>query len=68
MNPFSDDSFTSTTTQNPHIPNSSARAPTSNSGVVKAIVISGERIFTGHQDGKIRVWRVSSKNPSVGAA
>ncbi|GMI78519.1 JINGUBANG, ROP1 enhancer 4 [Hibiscus trionum] len=37
----------------------------SNSGLVKAIVISGEKIFTGHQDGKIRVWKVSIKNPSV---
>ncbi|CBI40979.3 unnamed protein product, partial [Vitis vinifera] len=23
------------------------------------------KIFTGHQDGKIRVWKVSAKNPSV---
>ncbi|CAN6304288.1 unnamed protein product [Urochloa humidicola] len=31
------------------------------SGLVKAIVISADgRIFTGHQDGKIRVWRRSS--------
>ncbi|EOY14648.1 hypothetical protein SCA6_008426 [Theobroma cacao] len=37
----------------------------SNSGLVKAIVISGEKIFTGHQDGKIRVWKVSPRNPSV---
>ncbi|XP_043710115.1 protein JINGUBANG-like [Telopea speciosissima] len=37
----------------------------SNSGLVKAIIISGEKIFTGHQDGKIRVWRVSSKDSSV---
>ncbi|RVW57284.1 Protein JINGUBANG [Vitis vinifera] len=37
----------------------------SNSGLVKAIIISGEKIFTGHQDGKIRVWKVSAKNPSV---
>ncbi|KAK8681589.1 hypothetical protein V6N13_053991 [Hibiscus sabdariffa] len=37
----------------------------SNSGLVKAIVISGEKIFTGHQDGKIRVWKVSIKNPSL---
>ncbi|GLT92192.1 hypothetical protein SLE2022_100430 [Rubroshorea leprosula] len=37
----------------------------SNSGLVKAIVISGEKIFTGHQDGKIRVWKVSTKNSSV---
>uniref|UniRef100_A0A7N0TPR9 Uncharacterized protein n=1 Tax=Kalanchoe fedtschenkoi TaxID=63787 RepID=A0A7N0TPR9_KALFE len=36
----------------------------SNSGLVKAIVISGEKIFSGHQDGKIRVWRVSQKNPA----
>uniref|UniRef100_A0A5B7ANA6 Uncharacterized protein n=1 Tax=Davidia involucrata TaxID=16924 RepID=A0A5B7ANA6_DAVIN len=37
----------------------------SNSGLVKAIIISGEKIFTGHQDGKVRVWKVHSKNPSV---
>lgn len=37
----------------------------SNSGLVKAIIISGEKIFTGHQDGKIRVWRVSPKNPRI---
>ena len=37
----------------------------SNSGLVKAIVISGEKIFTGHQDGKIRVWRISPKNPRI---
>ncbi|GAU47357.1 hypothetical protein TSUD_190230 [Trifolium subterraneum] len=37
----------------------------SNSGLVKAIVIAGEKILTGHQDGRIRVWRVSSKNEEV---
>ncbi|XP_028779087.1 protein JINGUBANG-like [Neltuma alba] len=37
----------------------------SNSGLVKAIIISDRKIFTGHQDGKIRVWKVSPKNPSV---
>ncbi|WOL11458.1 dynein assembly factor with WDR repeat domains 1-like [Canna indica] len=38
----------------------------STSGLVKAIVISKDhRIFTGHQDGKIRVWKVSPKNPRV---
>ncbi|KAK6115873.1 hypothetical protein DH2020_008142 [Rehmannia glutinosa] len=37
----------------------------SNSGLVKAIIISGDKIFTGHQDGKIRVWKISPKNPSV---
>ncbi|KAK6130909.1 hypothetical protein DH2020_035345 [Rehmannia glutinosa] len=30
-----------------------------------AIIISGDKIFTGHQDGKIRVWKISPKNPSV---
>ncbi|XP_004511983.1 protein JINGUBANG [Cicer arietinum] len=34
----------------------------SNSGLVKAIVIAGEKILTGHQDGRIRVWKVSGKN------
>ncbi|KAF8064723.1 hypothetical protein N665_1170s0002 [Sinapis alba] len=34
----------------------------STSGLVKAIVITGDnRIFTGHQDGKIRVWRGSKR-------
>ncbi|KAK3038177.1 hypothetical protein RJ639_029631 [Escallonia herrerae] len=37
----------------------------SNSGLVKAIIISGEKIFTGHQDGKVRVWKVHPKNPSL---
>ncbi|KAM1810537.1 hypothetical protein ACFX12_027285 [Malus domestica] len=34
----------------------------SNSGLVKTIIIAREKIFTGHQDGKIRVWKVSYKN------
>ncbi|VVA98163.1 unnamed protein product [Arabis nemorensis] len=34
----------------------------STSGLVKAIVITGDnRIFTGHQDGKIRVWKGSKR-------
>lgn len=37
----------------------------SNSGLVKAIIISGEKIFTGHQDGKVRVWKIHPKNPNV---
>nr|GFA58265.1 myosin heavy chain kinase B-like [Tanacetum cinerariifolium] len=32
----------------------------SNSELVKAIVIVGEKIFMGHQDEKIRVWKISS--------
>ncbi|KDP46192.1 hypothetical protein JCGZ_10032 [Jatropha curcas] len=37
----------------------------SNSGLVKAIVIYKDKIFTGHQDGKIRIWKTSAKDPSV---
>ncbi|KAH6791842.1 Transducin/WD40 repeat-like superfamily protein [Perilla frutescens var. hirtella] len=37
----------------------------SNSGLVKAIIIADERIFSGHQDGKIRVWKMSGKDPSI---
>ncbi|XP_047323802.1 protein JINGUBANG-like [Impatiens glandulifera] len=37
----------------------------SNSGLVKAIIISGDKIFTGHQDGKIRVWKIHPKNEKV---
>ncbi|KAG0459574.1 hypothetical protein HPP92_022702 [Vanilla planifolia] len=38
----------------------------SHSGLIKAIVIAADnRIFTGHQDGKIRIWKASLKNPQV---
>lgn len=37
----------------------------SNSGLVKAIIISGDKIFTGHQDGKVRVWISNSKGPKT---
>ncbi|XAR64089.1 [Myosin heavy-chain] kinase [Bertholletia excelsa] len=37
----------------------------SNSGLVKAIIISGDKIFSGHQDGKVRVWRVNPKTPTI---
>ncbi|KAK8965081.1 putative E3 ubiquitin-protein ligase LIN-1 [Platanthera guangdongensis] len=38
----------------------------SSSGLVKAIVIAnGDRILTGHKDGKIRVWQTSPKDPTV---
>ncbi|KAL9231616.1 hypothetical protein vseg_006818 [Gypsophila vaccaria] len=34
----------------------------SGSGLVKAIVVSGEsKVYTGHQDGKIRVWTTKGK-------
>ncbi|KAI9085888.1 hypothetical protein K1719_031965 [Acacia pycnantha] len=37
-----------------------------NSGLVKAIVIAGERIIlTDHQDRKIWVWKVSSKDQNL---
>ncbi|KAL6893511.1 hypothetical protein ACP4OV_007609 [Aristida adscensionis] len=36
------------------------------SGLVKAIVVAGDgRIFTGHQDGKVRVWRADADDPAV---
>ncbi|CAM0949180.1 unnamed protein product [Alopecurus aequalis] len=36
------------------------------SGLVKAIVVAGDgRIYTGHQDGKIRVWRASADEPAA---
>nr|XP_043614525.1 protein JINGUBANG-like [Erigeron canadensis] len=37
----------------------------SNSGLVKAIIISGDKIFTGHQDGKVRVWKSNTKDPRI---
>ncbi|KAK4706569.1 hypothetical protein R3W88_033889 [Solanum pinnatisectum] len=37
----------------------------SNSGLVKAIIISGERIFTGHQDGKVRLTSVIISSKSL---
>ncbi|XP_042066001.1 uncharacterized protein LOC121809439 isoform X8 [Salvia splendens] len=37
------------------------------SGFVKAIVISGDKIFTGHQDGRIRIWTtVSGTHRQIG--
>lgn len=38
----------------------------SGSGMVKAIVVLNEKIFTGHQDGKIRVWTIRDKFNRVG--
>lgn len=36
------------------------------SGLVKAIVVAADgRIFTGHQDGKVRVWRAEAADPAV---
>ncbi|KAM0918583.1 hypothetical protein ACQ4PT_008756 [Festuca glaucescens] len=36
------------------------------SGRVKAILVAGDRrIFTGHQDGKVRIWRASADDPAV---
>ncbi|KAG8049136.1 hypothetical protein GUJ93_ZPchr0009g1971 [Zizania palustris] len=38
----------------------------SGSGLVKAIVVSSDgRFYTGHQDGKVRVWRASADDPAV---
>ncbi|XP_076883286.1 protein JINGUBANG-like [Bidens hawaiensis] len=37
----------------------------SNSGLVKAVIISGDKIFTGHQDGKVRVWKSNTKDPRI---
>ncbi|CAL9116048.1 unnamed protein product [Musa textilis] len=37
----------------------------SSSGFVKAIVVAADRVFTGHQDGKIRAWKVSPKDAAV---
>lgn len=34
----------------------------SSSGFVKAIIVFENRVFTGHQDGKIRVWRYLGDN------
>jgi hypothetical protein len=36
------------------------------SGLVKAIVVAADgRIFTGHRDGKVRVWRADAADPAV---
>ncbi|CAN6338783.1 unnamed protein product [Urochloa humidicola] len=36
------------------------------SGLVKAILVSPDgRIYTGHQDGKVRVWRRSGGDPAI---
>ncbi|KAL6893510.1 hypothetical protein ACP4OV_007608 [Aristida adscensionis] len=36
------------------------------SGLVKAIVVASDgRVFTGHLDGKVRVWRADADDPAV---
>ncbi|KAL6637463.1 hypothetical protein ACP70R_025035 [Stipagrostis hirtigluma subsp. patula] len=36
------------------------------SGLVKAIVVAADgRVFTGHRDGKVRVWRADAGDPAV---
>ena len=37
----------------------------SDSGLMKALVISVERIFTGEQDDKILIWKVLPKDPKI---
>lgn len=37
----------------------------SSSGFVKAIVISADRTFTGHQDGRIRVWKIDTRSTAA---
>uniref|UniRef100_A0A6J1CXU2 Protein JINGUBANG n=1 Tax=Momordica charantia TaxID=3673 RepID=A0A6J1CXU2_MOMCH len=34
-------------------------------GSVKAVVAVGSRVFTAHQDGKIRVWKVSRRSENI---
>ncbi|KAE8735334.1 proteasome assembly chaperone 2-like [Hibiscus syriacus] len=34
-------------------------------GLVKAIIVLDDLVFTDHQDGKIHCWKVLSSNPSV---
>ncbi|KAK1315891.1 hypothetical protein QJS10_CPA05g01555 [Acorus calamus] len=67
MNPFSDDSFTSTTTPNPHIPNSSSASSAPPTGLIGSLVreeghiyslaASGDLLYTGSDSKNIRVWR-----------
>jgi len=38
-----------------------------NSGSVKALAAAGERVFSAHQDGRVRVWRVSRRSRSENA-
>lgn len=39
---------------------------TSKSGMVKAIVVLNGRVFTGHQDGRIRVWELPDDDSQAG--
>ncbi|KAM1167562.1 hypothetical protein ACFX19_030108 [Malus domestica] len=34
-------------------------------GSVKAVVVVGNKVFTAHQDNKIRVWKVSQRSKNV---
>ncbi|XP_024989112.1 protein JINGUBANG-like [Cynara cardunculus var. scolymus] len=50
----------------PRDPSSPPLPPLSHGGTaVKAMVVHGDKIFTGHQDHKIRVWKLDEKEKTV---
>lgn len=59
--------YTGSDSKNIHVWNNMKLLTTfkSNSGLVKAIITSGDKVFSGHQDGKVRVWKSSTKDPKV---
>ncbi|KAJ0754766.1 putative [Myosin heavy-chain] kinase transcription factor WD40-like family [Helianthus annuus] len=59
--------YTGSDSKNIHVWNNMKLLSTfkSNSGLVKAIILSGDKIFSGHQDGKVRVWKSNSKDPKI---
>ncbi|KAK1433541.1 hypothetical protein QVD17_10452 [Tagetes erecta] len=59
--------YTGSDSKNIHVWNNMKLLTTfkSNSGLVKAIIISGDKIFSGHQDGKVRVWKSNNKDPKI---
>lgn len=59
--------YTGSDSKNIHVWNNMKLFATfkSNSGLVKAVIISGDKIFTGHQDGKVRVWKSNTKDPKI---
>ncbi|CAD6263796.1 unnamed protein product [Miscanthus lutarioriparius] len=49
------------------LPPADGRSHGKNGGSVKALAAAGGRVFSAHQDGRVRVWRVSRRSRSENA-
>lgn len=60
----SDREISSWNNYNHHNDNNSNVILTAGNGAVKSLVVSGDKLFSAHQDHKIRVWKISSSSSS----